>query len=81
LNGLLTGHVNDVGLQEQVAELQHQLDLSKRSLSEASADRDMFLRRLQQLESESEAASPGLTRPPSRLELQRQKAHAQQVGL
>jgi hypothetical protein len=41
----------------------------------------MFLRRLQQLESESEAASPGLTRPPSRLELQRQKAHAQQVGL
>eukprot|EP00775_Hariotina_reticulata_P006386 gene6386-6618_t len=67
-------------LQEQVAELQHQLVVSKRSLSEVSADRDMFLRRLQQLESESEAGS-GPGRPPSRLELQRQKAHAQQLHM
>lgn len=64
-------------------ELQKQLDASRKSLAEVSTDRDMFLRRLQQLEledgrdiSEGGCASSG---GGSALDMQRQKAHAAQV--
>lgn len=65
-------------LQERLQEVQHLLEVAQASLKEAASDRDMFLRRLQQLEGQADedAAVP---RPASRLELQRQKAHATQV--
>jgi hypothetical protein len=69
-------------MQEQVAELQKQLDLARSNLQEVCSDRDMFLRRLQQLELEGRDGSEGgSSGGSSMLELQRQKAHAAQVGL
>lgn len=61
-------------------ELQAQLDAASKNLAEVSADRDMFLRRLQQLELES-GSEGGSSGGSSALELQRQKAHAAQVGV
>jgi hypothetical protein len=70
-----------VDVQEQVAELQKQLDVARSNLQEVSSDRDMFLRRLQQLELEGRDGSEGgSSGGSSMLELQRQKAHAAQVG-
>jgi hypothetical protein len=66
-------------LQSQLHEAQAQLEAAQASLKDASSDRDMFLRRLQQLEQEQEQDDPAVPRPLSRLEAQRQKAHAAQV--
>lgn len=70
-------------LQEQVQELQGQLDASRKTLAEVSADRDMFLRRLQQLELEGREISEGgaSSGGGSALDMQRQRAHAAQVNL
>jgi hypothetical protein len=69
-------------LQEQVVELQKELDASSKKLSEVSADRDLFLRRLQQLELEgSNASEGGSSGGGSALDMQRQKAHAAQVSV
>lgn len=62
--------------QEHVDELRHQLDSTQRSLADVTADRDLFLKRLQQLESEPGFKGVG---PGGRAELQRQTAHAEQV--
>lgn len=68
-------------LQEQVVELQKQLDDSSKKLAEVSADRDLFLRRLQQLELEGSNSSEGggSSGGGVTLDMQRQKAHAAQV--
>jgi hypothetical protein len=65
-------------LQEQVQEAAQQLEVVRKSLAEVSADRDLFLKRLQQLELEGQ---PGTTSSSGggAFELQRQKAHAAQV--
>jgi hypothetical protein len=70
-------------LQEQVQELQGQLETSRKTLTEVSADRDMFLRRLQQLELEGREISEGGAGSSggSALDMQRQRAHAAQVNL
>lgn len=67
--------------QEQVVELQKQLDTANKQLSEISTDRDLFLRRLQQLELEGREGSEGgnSSGGGSSLDMQRQKAHAAQV--
>jgi hypothetical protein len=71
--------------QEQVVELQRELDASSKKLAEVSSDRDLFLRRLQQLElegrdgAEGGAGSSGSGSGSSALDMQRQKAHAAQV--
>lgn len=64
-------------------ELQRELDASSRKLAEVSADRDLFLRRLQQLELEGrdgpEGGAGSSGSGSSALDMQRQKAHAAQV--
>lgn len=62
-------------------ELQRELDASSKKLAEVSADRDLFLRRLQQLELEGRDGSEGGSSGSgsSALDMQRQKAHAAQV--
>jgi chromosome segregation ATPase len=69
-------------LQSQLQEAQAQLESCQASLKDATSDRDMFLRRLQQLEQQQEQQQddPAVPRPLSRLEAQRQKAHAAQVS-
>lgn len=68
--------------QEQVVELQKQLDTANKQLSEVTTDRDLFLRRLQQLELEGREGSEGgnSSGGGSSLDMQRQKAHAAQVS-
>lgn len=63
-------------LQDQVQELQLQLEATRKNLAEVSTDRDLFLRRLQQLELEGAGETSGT---PGSGGIQRQKAHAAQV--
>jgi hypothetical protein len=76
---LVWHHLSCLFLQGQLHEAQVQLEAHQASLKDATSDRDMFLRRLQQLEQQQD--DPAGTRPLSRLEAQRQKANAAQVRL
>ena len=70
-------HLEKVLLNQQLVELKGQLEVASKGLEEAVADRDLFLRRLQQLEEEG-GEQPG-DRRPTKLDVQRAKAHAAQV--
>jgi hypothetical protein len=77
VRSLLRPHLPCLFLQGQLHEAQVQLEAHQASLKDATSDRDMFLRRLQQLEQQQD--DPAVPRPLSRLETQRQKANAAQV--
>lgn len=69
-------HACSVVRQDHNRELQQQLAVVQKGLEEASADRDLFLKRLQQLEVDAE----GSGKSPSRQGLLQQKAHLEQVN-
>jgi hypothetical protein len=72
------GQLEKVMLTQELKEVKGQLEVASKGLEEAIADRDLFLRRLQQLEEEGGEQQGG--RRPTKLDVQRAKAHAAQVG-